>query len=110
MLQDLSAFIPTIAFTNLMDLPAQIKAYAAMLTASTSQPAPPRAALAANPCSVFQHATMTTLPQHTTNILTDLFPSLRDLCEAVHHDEGRQLLLEYFDPLTVHAIVSFWRA
>ncbi|EFW17882.1 predicted protein [Coccidioides posadasii str. Silveira] len=48
------------------------------------------------------------LDQHTVNILSDLFPTVRDLCLGVRTDTGRRLLREYFDPQAVQGILSFW--
>lgn len=74
---------------------------------------PPRLSVPREPVtSLLAHMT-TSAPYHLlsaeeSNILTDLFPSWRELSRAVRSDEGRELLREYLELETVRRIVEFW--
>lgn len=49
------------------------------------------------------------LSHQDANVLTDLFPSIRDLEEGTRTSHGRKLIRDYFDPGTEQDLVDFWR-
>jgi hypothetical protein len=63
--------------------------------------------------SLLSHATTTAphrrLSEHDTNVLSDLFPSFRELSQAMTTREGRDVVREYFDEKTAKGIIEFWR-
>ncbi|XHG03377.1 hypothetical protein AWENTII_006686 [Aspergillus wentii] len=48
------------------------------------------------------------LSEHDTNVLSDLFPSLGAMSQAVRTQEGRAVLQDYFGDRIMGEIVGFW--
>ncbi|KAL1993237.1 hypothetical protein VTN49DRAFT_3186 [Thermomyces lanuginosus] len=48
------------------------------------------------------------LSQHDVNVVSDLFPTFRDLSSAVRRGEGRRLLADYLGEPGARSIVEFW--
>ena len=46
--------------------------------------------------------------EHNTNILSDLFPSLRALSRAVRSHEGQVIVKEYLGDEVALGVVGFW--
>ncbi|KAL4861335.1 hypothetical protein BDV12DRAFT_180427 [Aspergillus spectabilis] len=62
--------------------------------------------------ALLAHATSeypSTLCERNTNILSDLFPSLKRLSEATRTREGQELLIDYLGEDTAQRIVKFWQ-
>ena len=51
---------------------------------------------------------MQPLSEHTANIITDLFPSIRALEEGTRTYAGREKLYTYFDKGIAGNIIDFW--
>lgn len=49
-----------------------------------------------------------TLSDHDTNILSDLFPSLRGLSQAVRDPEGQAVIRNYLGDEVALGIAGFW--
>lgn len=64
------------------------------------------------PAALLSQATITApyqpLTEFESNVLSDLFPTLRDVCLAARSEQGRRILREYLDSQTVDNIVAFW--
>ncbi len=50
-----------------------------------------------------------TLCEQASNILSDLFPSLRKLSEATHAQEGQNLIEDYLGESTANIVIKFWQ-
>lgn len=50
-----------------------------------------------------------TLSQHDTNILSDLFPSMRALNQAVCSQEGQVVIADYLGEEVTRGLVAFWQ-
>jgi hypothetical protein len=107
MLQELPTTIPIIPILSPADLLPSLQAYIKDLEEppqlNTSPPIP---------TLLLSHATTAApycpLTAHDTNILSDLFPSLRALDKAVKTKEGKEILADYFEAETARRIIGFW--
>ncbi|KAL4902666.1 hypothetical protein BDW74DRAFT_158293 [Aspergillus multicolor] len=66
----------------------------------------------ADSVSLLSHATSgypSTLSEETRNILSDLFPSFRQMSQATRSQQGQEVIEQYFDSTAAEKIISFWK-
>lgn len=49
------------------------------------------------------------LSEHDMNILSDLFPSMRVLSQAVRSQEGQAVIADYLEEEVTRGLVAFWQ-
>jgi hypothetical protein len=111
LVQHIAAPIPILTIPHVGSLLPSLRVYINDLEKSTVM----SQALSSEPTMpspLLSYATTTAphipLSEHDTNILSDLFPSFRDLSQALMTPEGRQLVREYFDEDTARGIIKLW--
>lgn len=67
----------------------------------------------ANSLSLLSHTTASApvlpLTEHDTNILNDLFPSMRALSQAIRSQEGQAVITDYLGEDVTRGLVAFWQ-
>ena len=53
-------------------------------------------------------APLQNLSEHTANVLSDLFPSLKKLEEGTRTQAGREMIYEYLDKTSADNVIDFW--
>ena len=74
---------------------------------------PPPAPTVADSVSLLSYTTapapVLALSEHDTNILSDLFPSMRALNQAVCSQEGQVVIADYLGEEVTRGLVAFWQ-
>lgn len=105
MLEAIETLIPIIAIPEASSFPSHIQAYLGNLSSIPTLKCGP----SPDPLELLKFTTSSVaLTQHDVNILSDLFPSLKGLSQAIRTPEGRSLLDEYLGTAKALSIVGFW--
>lgn len=59
-------------------------------------------------CTISSAPTLA-LSEHGTNILSDLFPSMRVLSHAVRSQDGQAVIADYLGEEVTQGLVAFWQ-
>lgn len=105
-LERLSGYIPILPLQSPETLLPALQSFVEDQTTGNFQVIPPA------PADLIRYCTITApaqrLDQYSVNILSDLFPTVRDICQGVQTEGGRSLVREYIDPQMANNTLNFW--